>query len=306
MFDWDVIIVGGGPAGLTAGLYLSRGKRSTLLLEKNNYGGPILDYEIIENYPGFSNGVPGAKLASEMVNQATKYGLNLEQGEVEGIELFSNGRYVRCTNGNNYMTSAVIIAGGSRSRKLGVPGEEKLQGKGVFQCAFCDGNKFADGVIAVCGGGDAGITEAIYLSRIAAKVIVLEVMPALSASAVLRERALANPKIEIRCGIKVDSILGDNKVEEIGLINGEGHKETLKINGVLVQIGREPNTEYLKETVALDSGRRIIVNEKMETQTPNIFAVGDLRSGSPSQVITAAGDGATAAISVEKLLQRLE
>jgi thioredoxin reductase (NADPH) len=306
MFDWDVIIIGGGPAGLTAGMYLCRGKRSVLLLEKNNFGGPILDYECIENYPGFSNGVPGAQLASEMLNQAVKYGLNLEQSEVEAIELFSNGRYVRCSNGTGYMTSVVIVAGGSRPKKLGVIGEEKLQGKGVFNCAYCDGPRFAGGVVAVCGGGDSGITEALYLSRIASKVIILEAMPALSASAVLQERASANPKLEIRCGTKVDSILGDNQVEEIGLINSEGRKEFLKVNGILVQIGRDPNTEYIKETVKLDSGRRIIVNQNMETPTPYIFAVGDLRSGSPNQVITAAGDGAIAAISVEKVLQRLE
>ena len=173
MFDWDVVIIGGGPAGLTAGLYLSRGKRRTLLLEKETFGGPIMDYESIENYPGFADGISGAKLGSEMVNQATKYGLKLEQAEVADIELFTNGRYVRRADGAGYMTTVVIIAGGSRPKKLGVSGEEKLQGKGVFNCAFCDGGQFTDQLVAVCGGGDAGITEAIYMTKLASKVIVL-------------------------------------------------------------------------------------------------------------------------------------
>jgi thioredoxin reductase (NADPH) len=305
MFDWDVVIIGGGPAGLTAGLYLSRGRRPTILLEKGIFGGPIMDYEWIENYPGLSDGVSGAQLASEMVNQATKYGLKLEQAEVEGIELFSNGRYVRCASGAGYMTSVVIIAGGSHPKKLGVPGEEKLQGKGVFNCAFCDGSKFADRIVAVCGGGDSGITEALYMTRIASKVIVLEVMSALTASAILQERASANPKLEIRCGTKVEAIIGDSQVEGVELINGGGQRETLKVDGVLVHAGQEPNTDYLKDIVTLDSGCRIIVNERMETEVPFILAAGDIRSGSPNQIITAAGDGATAALSAERLLQEL-
>jgi thioredoxin reductase (NADPH) len=305
MFDWDVVIIGGGPAGLTAGLYLSRGKRSTILLEKEIFGGPIMNYESVENYPGFSDGVPGAQLGSEMVKQATKYGLKLEQAEVEGIELFSNGRYVRCASGTGYMTTVVIIAGGSHHKKLGAPGEEKLQRQGVFNCAFCDGGKYADGIVAVCGGGDSGITEALYLTRIASKVIVLEAMPALTASAVLQERASANPKLEIRCGTKVKAIIGDSQVEGIELINEGGQGENIKVDGVLVQVGQEPNTGYLKDIVTLDSGGRIIVNERMETEVPCILAAGDIRSGSPNQIITAAGDGATAAISAERLLQKL-
>ena len=154
MFDYDAIIIGGGPAGLTAGLYLSRAKRRTVLLEKDMFGGPIKDVEWIENYPGFADGVAGARLSSEMVNQSTKYGLKFEQTEVVGIELFSSCRCVRCTNGAGYTTSVVIIAGGARHRKLGVPGEEKLQGKGILSCAFCDGGQFAERVVAVCGGGD--------------------------------------------------------------------------------------------------------------------------------------------------------
>ena len=303
MFDWDVVIIGGGPAGLTAGLYLGWAKRRVLLLDKEGFGGYIRNVELIENYPGFPDGVPGAQLASEMVNQAEKYGLRMETAEVTGIELFSGCRWVGCAGGQGYTTHIVIIAGGSRHKKLGVPGEESLQGKGIFSCAFCDGGHFADQVVAVCGGGDAGVTEALYMAKIASKVILIEAEPELTATAILQERASANPKLEIRCGVKVEAITGDEKVEAIECLTiSSQRKEKIGVDGVLVHIGLDPNTEYIDGVVPLDSQGQIIVNEKMETEVPSIFAAGDVRSGSPRQVVTAVGDGATAAISAQKLL----
>ncbi len=301
MFDWDVVIIGGGPAGLTAGLYLSRAKRRTLLLDKDTAGGYIRNVEMIENYPGFAEGISGAKLASQMVAQAKKYGLQIESGEVTGIELFSGSRYVACANGQGFTTNVVIIAGGSKNKKLGVPGEVELAGKGVFECAFCDGGHYAGKVVAVCGGGDAGVTEALYMSKIASRVILIEAMPKLTATAILQDRLKANSKIEVRCGTKVDAIIGKDKVEAIELTTGK-KKETLKIDGVLVHIGLEPNTGYLEGIVPLDKQGQIIVNEKMESQVPYIFAAGDIRSGSPRQVVAAVGDGAIAAIRAERLL----
>lgn len=307
MLDWDVVIIGGGPAGLTAGLYLSRARRRTILLDKEDFGGKIKNLESIENYPGFRDGISGANLTSEMIVQAEKYGLKLEQAEVVGIELFTSRRWVKCTGGGpGYVATVVIIAGGSQPKKLGVPGEEALQGKGVFNCAFCDGGQFVDRVVGVCGGGDAGITGALYLTKLASKVIIIEAMPSLTASAILQERALANPKMEIRCGVKVEAILGDGQVEAVELVEEvSGRRMALKVNGLLVHIGLDANTNYLKGIVPLDSHGQIIVNDRMATEVPYIFACGDIRSGSPWQIVTAVGDGATAAMSAIRLLQEL-
>ena len=302
MFDWDVVIIGGGPAGLTAGLYLCRAKRRTLLLDKDTAGGYIRNIELIENYPGFADGISGAQLASQMVRQATNYGLQIENAEVTGIELFSGTRYVGCSRGQGFTTNVIIIAGGSKNKKLGVPGEEELAGKGVFECAFCDGGHYAGRVVAVCGGGDAGVTEALYMAKIASKVILIEAMPELTATAILQDRVVANSKIEVRCGYRVEAISGKDKVEAIDLTSGN-KKETLKVDGVLVHIGLEPNTGYLEGIVPLDNQGQIIVNEKMASEVPFIFAAGDIRSGSPRQVVGAVGDGAIAAISAQSMLQ---
>jgi thioredoxin reductase (NADPH) len=302
MFDWDAIIVGGGPAGLTAGLYLSRAGRRVLLLDKETAGGYIRNIELIENYPGFSAAVSGAQLASEMVNQAVKFGLQTDIAEVTSLELFSGTRYVGCSRGQGFTTNMVIFTGGSKNKKLGVPGEEELLGKGVFECALCDGGHFTDKVVAVCGGGDSGLTEALYMAKIASKVIVIEAMPSLTATAILQERIKANPKIELRCGVRVEAITGGDKVEAIELLAGK-KKESLKIDGVLVHIGLEPNTGYLEGVVPLDEHGQIIVNQKMETEVPYVLAAGDIRSGSPRQVVTAVGDGAIAAVTAQRLMQ---
>jgi thioredoxin reductase (NADPH) len=306
MADRDVIIIGGGPAGLTAGLYLCRGKWRTLLIEKGSVGGYIMNVETIENYPGFPDGVIGSELAMEMKNQAVKYGLEIKRTEVMAVQSSRDQKMVSCNDGNNYTTAAVIIAGGSVHKKLGVPGEEKFQGNGVIYCGFCDGGQFFERVLAVCGGGDAGITEALYMTNIASKVIVIEAMPELTATAILQDRAKENPKIEIHCGVKVTAIVGDEQVTGIEIAGGNGEKETLPVEGVLVHIGLDPNTGYLEGTVPLDEQRQVKVNQQMETGIPGIYAAGDIRSGSPRQVSVAVGDGATAGMAAQRFLQNLK
>lgn len=304
MFDWDVIIIGGGPAGLSAGLYLARASVRALLLEEESFGGKIKNVEWLENYPGFSAGIAGAQLANEMQAQAEKYGLRTETVRATGLEIFSESRWVSASDGSGYTAAAVIIAGGSRHKKLNVPGETELEGKGVFSCAFCDGGQFADKVVTVCGGGDSGITEALYMAKIASKVVLVEAMPRLTATALLQERLANNPKIQVRPGTRVEAISGKGRVEGIEIREASsGEKEVLKTDGVLVQIGLDPNTDYLPETVTLDNCRQIVVNEKMETSVPFVLAAGDIRSNSPGQVATAVGDGATAAISAIRMLQ---
>ncbi len=305
MFENDAVIIGGGPAGLTAGLYLCRARRQTVLIGREMFSANIVNHELVENYPGFSEGVAGAQLISEMLTQSVSAGLQVEETEVTGIELGDDCRTVKCANGESYTAGVIIIAGGCAHRKLGVPGEDKLHGKGVFNCALCDGGKFANQVVAVCGGGDSGIQEALYMTKLASRVIVIEMMPSLTASAILQERAAENPKLEFRLGTKVEAIVGNEKVEGLELVDAEGKKEVLSADGVLVQVGIVPNSDYLKGVVPLDEQGRVIVNPKMETEVPFVFAAGDIRSGSPNQIVTAAGDGATAGIFANKLLQSM-
>src|SRR4030042_1193708 len=305
MFDYDAVIVGGGPAGLTAGLYVSRGNWRTLLIDKESPGGYIKNIELIENYPGFSEGIAGAQLATQMVKQAAKYGLKFEQAEVSSIEIFSSSKWVGCIDGKGFTTGAIIFAGGSVPKKLGVRGEEEFRDKGVIGCAFCDGGQFAGKTVVVCGGGDSGITEALYLSKIAAKVIVIEAMPQLNATAILQDRLKENQKMEVTPGATVKEIIGSEYVEGISVVrDGSEQTVTIKTDGVLVHIGLDPNTSYLEGIVPLTESGQIEVNEWMETELPGVFASGDIRNNSPRQVSAAVGDGAAAGMAAQRYLQK--
>jgi thioredoxin reductase (NADPH) len=304
MPDFDTIIIGGGPAGLTAGIYLSRARYRTLLIDRDGFGGNIKNTEWIENYPGFSAGVDGSQLASEMMTQAIDSGLQMEMAEVAGIESYSESKCVQLSDARYFTAHALIIACGCRSRKLNVPGEQELEGKGVFECALCDGGQFQDKAVVVCGGGDRGITEALYLSKIASIVYLIEAEATISASAILRERAGFNEKIRLRCGAKVTAISGNGRVENVEIQDVATRvKENLKVDGVLIDVGMEPNTDFIGNLLSVDDQGRVMVDAGMRTSVPFIFAIGDIRSNSPGQVATAVGDGATAAISVQRLLQ---
>jgi thioredoxin reductase (NADPH) len=305
MHDFDVVIIGGGPAALAAGIYLTRGKLKTLMIEKENLGGQITKVEWIENYPGFSHGVAGPQLASEMLAQATFFGLQLDLGEITGLEIYSKSRCLQYADGRNVTTKAILVASGCHRMKLGIPGEMEFAGKGVFSCALCDGGEFTGKKVVVCGGGDSGLTEALYMAKIASGIVLLEATKTLTASPLLQERVRENQKIEVLCDTKITSVLGDTSVNGIEIEHvSSGTKDVIKTDGLLVDIGMKPNTEFLKTVVPLDARGYIVVNEKMETGTPYIYGAGDVRSGSLGQVVTAVNDGAVAAVSIQKFLQR--
>ncbi len=301
---YEAIIVGGGPAGLTAGLYTSRSRLRTLIIEKEAIGGELMNRDLIENYPGFPDGVRGPDLGTNMARHVMNYGAEILIDEVKEVGIEKGYRMVRTVQGD-FCSKAIILAGGAHPKKLGVTGEEEFINRGVFYCATCDGPKFADKVVAVAGGGDSGLTEALFLTRFASQVIVMELLPCLTAAQVLQERALANPKIEIKCGVKIESILGDERPKALNVLDVQtGERVLLEADGILVHVGIEANTDYFLGSLPLNERGQIVVNEKMETQVPGVFAAGDIRHHSPWQITAAVGDGATAALSLGKYLER--
>jgi thioredoxin reductase (NADPH) len=302
MSKYEVIIIGGGPAGLTAGLYTSRAGLKTLLIERGIFGGQIVNARQVDNYPGFPEGISGFELASLMHEQAIKYGLETINATVTAIK--PGGNYSIITNDSNFEAEAVIIAAGSEYRKLEVPGEEELLGRGVSYCATCDGFLFRDLDVAVVGGGDTAITDALELSEHASKVYIIHRRDQLRAGQVLQQQALARPKLEPIWDSVVEEVIGDNKVSALSLRNVKtGEITKLEVAGVFVAIGFEPNSQYFADIVELDKNGLIKTDELMATSAPGIFAVGDIRKNSPRQVAGAVGDGATAALSAFKYLR---
>jgi thioredoxin reductase (NADPH) len=300
--EYEIVIIGGGPAGLTAGLYTSRDRLNTLLIERGLTGGQIVDAQWVENYPGFPEGISGFELGQLMHQQATKYGLETVTAEATGIELQQEQKVVNTTKGN-FIAKAVIIASGSERHKLGIPGEKEFTGKGVSYCATCDATFFREKPVAIVGGGDTAITEALHLAKFASRVIVIHRRHQLRASPILQEKALAEPKIEFLWDTVVEEIVGKDSVKRLKLhqvVTRE--KPTLVIAGIFISIGLRPNTDYLKGILPLDATGHVSTNEKMETEIAGIFAAGDIRLHSARQAITAAGDGATAAIYAEKFI----
>jgi thioredoxin reductase (NADPH) len=299
---YDVVIIGGGPAGLTAGLYTSRAGLKSLLIERGIFGGQIVNASQVDNYPGFPEGISGFELASLMHDQAIKYGLETINTAVIGVKPGENCSII--TDEGKVEAQAVIIAAGSQYRKLGVPGEDKFVGRGVSYCATCDGFLFRDLDVAVIGGGDTAVTDALELSEHASKVYIIHRRDQLRASQVLQQKALSRPKIEPVWNTVAQEIIGDNKVTELSVRNVKtGGIKKLQVSGVFVAIGFEPNSQLFADVIELDETGLIRTNEVMATSVPGIFAVGDIRSSSPRQVAAAVGDGATAALSAFKYIQ---
>jgi len=302
MAKYEVIIIGGGPAGLTAGLYTSRAGLKSLLVERGIFGGQIVNATLIENYPGFPQGISGMELGSLMHQQAVKYGLEVVTAEVTGI---AQGQpYSVSTTDGSFETPAIIIAAGSEYRKLGVAGEERLSGHGVSYCATCDGFLFRDREVAVVGGGDTAITDALELTRHAKKVYVIHRRDQLRAGKVLQQRAFAESKLEFIWSTVVEEVLGDKVLEELKLRNVKTLQlSTLNVAGVFVAVGLMPNSQMFFKILDLDDVGYIVTDETMATSSPGIFAAGDIRRNSPRQVSAAVGDGATAAMSAFKYIQ---
>ncbi len=303
MEEYDIVIVGGGPAGLTAGLYASRAKLKTLIIESKWPGGQLLNTELIEDYPGFER-ITGAELAERMEQQVRKLGVQIELDVVECIKPDGAHKTIQTESGKNYQAKAVIVTAGGVPRKLGVPGEEELAGRGVSYCAICDGAFFQEQIIAVVGGGDSAVEEGLFLTRYAKKVYIIHRRSDFRAQSLLVERAKADPKIEIMLDTEVKTIHGTEAVEYV-TINRGGNEERLDVTGVFVFIGFVPNTALFCGHVAHDKHGYVVTNENMETSVKGIFAAGDVRAALTRQITTAVGDGTIAAIAAQHYVEDL-
>lgn len=302
MQDWDIVIVGAGPGGLCAGLYGSRANRKTVCIEKLMPGGEIANTEMIEDYPGFEK-IGGGELAMKFEQHARKFGLEIISDNV--TEVRSDGRY-KVVKGDNdeYRAKAVILATGGEPRRLGVPGEKEMAGRGVSYCAICDGAFFKDEVIAVVGGGDAAVEEGSFLTKYGKKVYVIHRRDKLRAQKIIQDRAFKNEKLEFIWDSVVEKINGKDKVESVTIKNVKtGETRDLEVGAVFPFIGFTPNSAIVKEELKKDETGYIITNGDMETSINGIWAIGDVRKQLCKQVTNAVGDGTTAAVAADKYIE---
>ncbi|MBN2645575.1 MAG: thioredoxin-disulfide reductase [Desulfuromonadaceae bacterium] len=300
---YDVVIIGGGPAGLTAGLYCSRARLKTLLIEKMIIGGQVLTTTDVENYPGFPGGISGPELMERFQKHCFEFGLEQRDADVTGLDF--SGKLKRIQLGDSIVEArAVIIATGAQPRKLGVPGEVELTGRGVSYCATCDGAFFRNVPVTINGGGDTAAEEAMFLSRFASKVYLVHRRDQLRATSVLQERIKANEKIEIIWNHVVTECLGDNSgLKKLRLKSTvDGSERLLETEGLFVAIGVTPKTAFLGDTLELDKEGYIVADRHGQTSVPGVFAAGDVCGDSLKQISTAVGSGATAAWMIEKYL----
>jgi thioredoxin reductase (NADPH) len=300
---YDVVIVGGGPAGLAAGIYTRRAKLSSLLLEKTVLGGQVATADLIENYPGILE-IKGYELSQKLQEQAEKFGLEIRYAEVTGVRIESDNKIVLASEGE-YAGRSLIVTSGAEPARLNVKGENEFVGKGVSYCATCDGPFFSGKEVIVVGGGDSAVTEAIYLAKIASTVHVVHRRDRLRAEKVNEERAKANPRIDFMWNTVVEEIAGTKFVERVVLKDVKtGQKRDFKTDGVFIYAGRKPNTGFID--VDKDPAGYIKMNDVCETSMKGIFAAGDCTSPLWKQIITAAGEGAKAAMSAQEYVESLK
>jgi len=302
---FDLIIVGGGPAGLAAGLYAARMNLRAVLLERGPLGGQLLNTELIEDYPGFES-ITGAELATRMGDHARKFGLEVREFQpVRELDVEPDGTKVaRLEDGSEVRAPAAILAAGGLPRRLGVPGEAEFAGRGVSYCAVCDGAFFKGQELAVVGGGDAALEEGDFLTRYASKVYVVHRRDQFRAQPLLQERARANPKVAFILNAQVREILGDGKVTGVRYVQ-DGVDKELAVGGVFIFIGFVPNSGLLKPHVDHDPAGYLLTDRDLQTSIPGLWAVGDVRAQLTRQIATAVGDGTTAAVAASQYLDRL-
>lgn len=301
---YDVIIIGGGPAGMSAAIYSSRARLKTLIIEKAGCGGQIAITDHLENYPGFETGINGFELAVKMQTQATTFGSEITYGEVLSIETKENIKKVVLQD-KVFETKTIIIASGAAFKKLNVPGEEEFIGRGVSYCATCDGPFFRNKEIAVVGGGDSALQEALYLTKFASKVNLIHRRNEFRAAKILQEKVLANEKIIVILDSVVEEICGTQMLDSVKVKNVKtGNIINLAVNGIFLFVGWQPNTKFLeKSDINLDNGY-IVTDENMKTNIDGIFACGDVRKKQLRQVVTAVSDGAISAISAQHYIEK--
>ncbi|MBP7139325.1 MAG: thioredoxin-disulfide reductase [Caldisericia bacterium] len=292
---YDIVIIGGGPAGLSASIYSKRFGLSTLLIEKFGIGGQAILTDIVENYPGFPEGIKGSELVNKMEEQAKKFGVEFLIDEVLGVEIDNEIKKTK-TNSSIYESDGLIIATGVNPKKLDIPGEKEFTGKGVSYCAICDAFLYKNKDVLVVGGGDSAIVEALYLTNFANKVYIIHRRDKLRAAQYLQEKAFKNSKIEFIFNSILKEIKGEKRVEKVIIQNiKEDRIYELNINGVFIYIGLTPNSNLFKDKINLDENEFIITDSEMRTNEKFVYAVGDVRKKELRQIITACADGAIAA-----------
>ncbi len=305
-WDYDLIIIGGGPAGLTAGIYAGRARLKTVLLEKLIHGGQVMTTDLVENYPGFPEGITGFELSDRMKKQAERFGLEFQSREVLELKPGKPAHTVVMEDGR-LTAAAVLIATGACYKRLGVPGEDKLTGKGVSFCATCDGALYRGQEIAMVGGGDNALTEILFLERFAKKIHLIHRRDQLRGAKYLQERVLALDKVQIHWDSEVTEFQGQDELKAIKLKNVKTlETQALPVSGVFIAIGMVPNTAWLKDLLQLDEWGFVFTDVNMATAIPGIFAAGDVRSKLERQISTAVGDGTVATIAVERYLEDLK